>query len=280
LHFIYHIVQLKEILIRTVSGIVFLIIVIGSILIHPVAFLMVFGGFTFIGLKEYFKLTKVSGKILQNTYVLIGLVLYFLIGLIGLAKVDVIFSLLILLLFPIIIAFELYSKKHDWSRTGSVLTGYFYVAIPFGLMNSFFLLNHDGIYSIYLLLSFFVIVWCNDIFAYLSGSFFGKHKLFERISPKKTWEGSAGGLLFALLAAYILSFIFKQLQLSFIEWMFFAVIVVIAATIGDLSESMLKRNAGVKDSGKLMPGHGGVLDRFDAILYATPFVFIYIKFLL
>ena len=280
MHFIYHIVQLKEILIRTVSGIVFLIIVIGSILIHPVAFLMVFGGFTFIGLKEYFKLTKVSGKILQNTYVLIGLVLYFLIGLIGLAKVDVIFSLLILLLFPIIIAFELYSKKHDWSRTGSVLTGYFYVAIPFGLMNSFFLLNHDGIYSIYLLLSFFVVVWCNDIFAYLLGSFFGKHKLFERISPKKTWEGSAGGLLFALLAAYILSFIFKQLQLSFIEWMFFAVIVVIAATIGDLSESMLKRNAGVKDSGKLMPGHGGVLDRFDAILYATPFVFIYIKFLL
>ena len=272
---------MKEILIRTVSGIVFLIIVIGSILLHPVAFLMVFGGFTFIGLKEYFMLTKVNaGKMLQYIYVLIGLLLYFLIGLIGLAKIDITFSLLILLLFPIIIAFELYSKKHDWSRTGSVLTGYFYVAIPFGLMNSFFLLNHDGIYSIYLLLSFFVIVWCNDIFAYLSGSFFGKHKLFERISPKKTWEGFAGGLLFALLSAYLLSLLFKQLDLSFIEWMFFAVIIVITATIGDLSESMLKRNAGVKDSGNLMPGHGGVLDRFDAILFATPFVFIYIKFLL
>lgn len=271
---------MKEILIRTVSGIVFLIIVIGSILLHPIAFLMVFGGFTFLGLKEYFKLTKVSGKMLQNTYILIGLLLYFLIGLIGLAKIDIIFSLLILLLFPIVIAIELYSKKHDWSRTGSVLTGYFYVAIPFGLMNSFFLLNHDGIYSIYLLLSFFVIVWCNDIFAYLSGSFFGKHKLFERVSPKKTWEGFAGGLLFALIAAYLLSLLFKQLQLSFIEWMFFALIIVITATIGDLSESMLKRSAGVKDSGNLMPGHGGVLDRFDAILFATPFVFIYIKFLL
>ena len=241
---------------------------------------MVFGGFTFIGLKEYFKLTKITGKMLQNIYLLIGLLLYFLIGLIGLARIDITFSLLILLLFPIIIAFELFSRKHDWGRTGSVLTGYFYVVIPFGLMNSFFLLNHDGVYSVYLLLSFFVIVWCNDIFAYLSGSFIGKHKLFERVSPKKTWEGFAGGLLFALLAAYILSFIFKQLQLSFIEWMFFAVIVVIAATIGDLSESMLKRNAGVKDSGNLMPGHGGVLDRFDAILFATPFVFIYIKFLL
>jgi phosphatidate cytidylyltransferase len=112
----------------------------------------------------------------------------------------------------------------------------------------------------------------------LTGSFFGKHKLFERISPKKTWEGFFGGLLFALLSAYVLSLF--SASLSYTEWLVLATVIVLAATIGDLSESMLKRNAGVKDSGNLMPGHGGVLDRFDAVLFATPFVFIYLKFIL
>ena len=130
----------------------------------------------------------------------------------------------------------------------------------------------------FLLIAVLVIIWCNDILAYLTGSFFGKHRLFERISPKKTWEGFAGGLIMALVAAFILS-LFSS-TLSVIEWLILALIIVLTATIGDLSESMLKRYAGVKDSGNLMPGHGGILDRFDAVLFATPFVFIYFKLLI
>ena len=269
---------MKEILIRTLSGIVFLIVVIGSILLHPIAFLIVFGVFTVIGLYEYYALTGISSKANKIIFVFIGLLLYALLALIGIGKVDITYALLIFLVFPVIITFLLFKKEVNWSHIGSVFTGYFYVAVPFGLLNTFFSFSYHESFPGFLLISMLVIVWCNDIFAYLTGSYFGKHKLFERISPKKTWEGFFGGLLFALLSAYVLSLFSNSLSLT--EWLVLAAIVVITATIGDLSESMLKRNAGVKDSGSLMPGHGGVLDRFDAVLFATPFVFIYLKFML
>ncbi|MCB2207563.1 MAG: phosphatidate cytidylyltransferase [Bacteroidetes bacterium] len=269
---------MKEILIRTLSGIVFLIVVIGSILLHPIAFLIVFGVFTVIGLYEYYALTGISGKANKIIFVFIGLLLYALLALIGIGKVDITYALLIFLVFPVVITFQLFEKEVNWSQIGSVFSGYFYVAAPFGLLNTFFSFSYHESFPGFLLVSMLVIVWCNDIFAYLTGSFFGKHKLFERISPKKTWEGFFGGLLFALLSAYVLSLFSNSLSVT--EWLVLAKVIVVTATIGDLSESMLKRNAGVKDSGSLMPGHGGVLDRFDAVLFATPFVFIYLKFLL
>lgn len=270
--------HLKEILIRTLSGIVFLIVVIGSILLHPVAFLFIFGVFTTLGLYEYYNLTGITGKIEKTIFILIGLVLYGLLGLIGLGEIDITYALLVFLIFPVVITIQLFKEEINWTQIGSVFTGYFYVAVPFGLLNTFFSFSYEESFSGFLLVSLLVIVWCNDIFAYLAGSFLGKHKLFERISPKKTWEGFFGGLLFALLSAYILSFFSNSMDVF--EWFVLAAIIVVTATVGDLSESMLKRNAGVKDSGKLMPGHGGVLDRFDAVLFAAPFVFIYLKFLL
>lgn len=269
---------MKEILIRTISGIVFLIVVLGSILLHPIAFFVVFGVFTAIGLNEYFTLTIVTGRNQKPVFITLGLLLYALLGLIGLSFIDITYGLFIFLWFPIVVAFQLFEKEINWSNIGAVFTGYFYVAIPFGLLNTFFAFSQNEIFSGFLLVSILIIVWCNDIFAYLSGSFLGKHKLFERISPKKTWEGFFGGLLFAMLAAYLLSMLSDTFTIT--EWLVLSIIIVITATIGDLSESMLKRNAGVKDSGSLMPGHGGILDRFDAVLFATPFVFVYIKFLL
>jgi len=269
---------LKEILIRTLSGIVFLIVVIGSILLHPIAFLIVFGAFTVMGLTEYYALTKITGIRIKTVFVSFGLLMYLLLTFIGLGMLDITYGLLIFLIFPIVIAFQLFEKEINWLNIGSVFTGYFYVAVPFGLLSTFFSFSFNELFPGFLLIAMFAIVWCNDIFAYLTGSFFGRHKLFERISPKKTWEGFFGGLAFAMLSAYVLSLFSKSLSLA--EWLTLATIIVITATIGDLSESMLKRNAGVKDSGNLMPGHGGVLDRFDAVLFATPFVFIYLKFIL
>jgi len=102
----------------------------------------------------------------------------------------------------------------------------------------------------------------------------GKHKLFERLSPGKTWEGSAGGAIFALLTAWGLSFVFHQLDLM--QWMLLSLILIITGTLGDLVESMLKRSLGIKDSGDILPGHGGLLDRFDAVLLSAPFVFVYL----
>jgi len=125
----------------------------------------------------------------------------------------------------------------------------------------------------------FILIWANDTFAYIVGKTIGKHKLFERISPKKTIEGFVGGMVFTVIGAYILGQSFYFTFLTPWQWMAFAAILVIFGTLGDLVESHLKRNAGVKDSGTIMPGHGGILDRLDSVLFAIPFLFLYYQIL-
>lgn len=268
---------MKDIYIRTLTGIVFLIIVIGSILLDPLAFFIVFSLFTFIGLKEFFQLSKPTPKQkVSPEYYIFGIIIYAIIGLSGLGYIDVRFSAIIFVIFFIQIAIELFRKNDpNWRNIATYLTGYIYISVPFGLMNSLFYSGAIDQPQIGILIGMFVLIWTSDVFAYLTGSLIGKHKLHERISPKKTWEGSMGGLFFALLAAYILSILVPQLNL--VEWMALTIIIVISGTIGDLAESLLKRNAGVKDSGTIFPGHGGVLDRFDAVIFATPMVFVFIN---
>ena len=142
--------------------------------------------------------------------------------------------------------------------------------------------NIIGVDNGYILLIFaFILIWVNDIFAYLTGSAIGRHKLCPRISPKKTIEGSVGGAVFTMLFAYLINrfvlndFFFDD-YINNMEIVFLALGVVLFGTLGDLSESMIKRHAGVKDSGNLIPGHGGILDRFDATFMAMPFVFVYL----
>ncbi len=189
---------------------------------------------------------------------------------------DVRNTAIIFVFFFLQIAIEIFRKEDpQWKNIAIQLTGYIYISIPFGLMNSLFYTGAIDVPRYGILIGVFVLIWTSDIFAYLVGSKFGKNRLFERISPKKSWEGSIGGLIFALIAAYILSLFVDQLNLA--QWLLLAVILVISGTIGDLVESLLKRNAGVKDSGTIFPGHGGVLDRFDAILFAIPMVFVFIN---
>ena len=119
------------------------------------------------------------------------------------------------------------------------------------------------------------IVWSNDVFAYLFGMTFGRHRLFERLSPKKSWEGFVGGLAGAVVAGVVAAHLMEQ---SMVVWAVLALLISVTAVLGDLAESMFKRAADVKDSGALIPGHGGVLDRFDALLLSAPFVFVYMLF--
>ncbi|MEO5569436.1 MAG: CDP-archaeol synthase, partial [Bacteroidia bacterium] len=174
--------------------------------------------------------------------------------------------------------FELFRKsKHPFINIALTITGIIYVAVPFGLF-LFIGANNgpDGMYHPQIALGFLYLLWASDTGAYLVGSKIGKHRLFERISPKKSWEGSIGGAAIALLTAFVISKFY--MDLSLLDWMVVALIIVVTGTFGDLVESMLKRSLDIKDSGKIFPGHGGILDRFDGLLLAAPFVFFYLSF--
>jgi phosphatidate cytidylyltransferase len=146
--------------------------------------------------------------------------------------------------------------------------GIIYVALPFSLMHV--AVFSQGVYLFPIVFGFLFILWANDTGAYFAGTAFGKTKLFERISPKKSWEGSLGGSILAFVMAGVMAHFFPQLPAW--HWMIMAVIVVIAGTYGDLVESLFKRSIDIKDSGSLIPGHGGFLDRFDGLLLSMPFV--------
>ncbi len=168
----------------------------------------------------------------------------------------------------------LLAGKSPFTYMGHYLTGLFYISIPICLLFSIASAPEASYYP-HRVLGLLLLVWTNDTGAYLFGSKFGKHKLLERISPKKTWEGSIGGAIFAVLGAWGLSFLIQDFTLQ--QWLALSVVAAIGSNIGDLVESMLKRSVGVKDSGTLLPGHGGLLDRFDAFIFCLPFYWLVLK---
>jgi phosphatidate cytidylyltransferase len=180
----------------------------------------------------------------------------------------------------IILISELYRKKNNpFGNIAFTLLGVAYVALPFSVTNYFVItggspIGFEGIkFYPWILFSCFMIIWANDSWAYLGGRWFGKHKLFERISPGKTWEGSIVGGIVALLFSWIMSMFFKEIDL--VHWFATGAILIVTSTLGDLVESMLKRSLGVKDSGTMLPGHGGILDRFDGMFISLPVIWAY-----
>lgn len=268
----------KNLLQRTLSGLIFISIVIVSTLWHPYAFAVAFFAATFLGLHEFYKMTYKPETIEINIVVgtLGGLILFansFLYAY-GPASPMIYSSYAFYLI--LVFAAELFRKKanpiNNWAY---YFLGQIYVALPFSLLN--YIIFIQG-YQPWLLLAMFIVLWVNDSGAYLTGMLIGKHKMFERISPKKTWEGFAGGAFFALLSGHVFSRFITNISLW--QWLVFAGLVVIFGTLGDLSESMLKRTENVKDAGKLIPGHGGILDRFDSMLPVVPVILIYLNLIL
>ena len=163
---------------------------------------------------------------------------------------------------------------------GRQLTGWIYIPLSIGLLfgigyQKFLYVNGEIAYNGLLVLAIFILIWANDTFAYLTGKWLGKNPLFSRISPAKTIEGSLGGLILTIVVA--VGIYYWQQQFSLIQYCILAVIVCIGATLGDLTESMLKRSLDIKDSGNLIPGHGGILDRMDATLLTAWFVYFYFQ---
>ncbi len=182
-------------------------------------------------------------------------------------------------IFPFVLitfANELFAnKKHPLQNIAISLAALIYSAVPLSLSNYLVFSKLDGNYSPQLFLALLVIIWVYDSGAYLFGVSFGKHRLYERISPKKSWEGAIGGTAAAVAVSALIANYIPQIALT--HWLILSFLIVFAATLGDLTESMIKRQFGVKDSGTIFPGHGGILDRFDSLLFAIPVFVCYLE---
>ena len=263
---------------RTISGAILISIIIASILFHSYAFAAVFVVICAWCVREFQQLVNTQQDVNVNMWVatfggeLLFLCSYFYAS--GIFAYQWIYAVYIVYVMAVFI-WELFRKQpnpiNNWAY---FVLGQIYVAVPFSLLN--FILFAAG-YNPIILLSIFVIIWTNDTAAYLCGVTFGKHRLFERISPKKSWEGFIGGAVFSLVSGYVFSLLIPEISL--LHWLILSEIVVVFGTFGDLIESLMKRTLNVKDSGNAIPGHGGLLDRFDSMLFAAPVVFVYLMFL-
>ena len=276
----------KNLIVRTITGVLFIAIMVSGFL-RPQAMVFLFSLITGLTIWEYCSLVNELKTVTVNRFIAMVAGVYFFLAVAGINSgyiqtngVFVPYLLTIVYLF----VSELYTRNenaiHDWAYT---MLSQMYIALPFSMINVLaFRQAPDGdIHYYYLLpLSVFIFLWTNDTGAYCSGSLLGKHKLFPRISPAKSWEGSIGGALFVLIAAAVVSYLESQSNalsgLTIVQWLGLGLVVTVFGTWGDLVESLFKRTLGIKDSGNILPGHGGMLDRFDSSLMAIPASVVYL----
>ncbi|MFW5758529.1 MAG: phosphatidate cytidylyltransferase [Bacteroidota bacterium] len=268
---------MNQLVIRTLTGVIIVLLIIVSIVFNPVVFETFFMIVVILGLWEFYSLLEKTGvKIFKFSGTLLGLSIFIsnaIVALNWLSPKILLTNFIFVFLIYVLAVYRKYPEP--FTTLAYTFLGIIYIAIPFSLIS--YMPNPSlvpGNYQYSHVLGFFIFNWVNDSGAYLVGSKFGKHRLFERISPGKTWEGLFGGIVFTLLSAWLLSLFFIDLIL--IQWIGMAVIVIFFSTYGDLLESVLKRSINKKDSGSLLPGHGGILDRFDGVLVSAPFVFVYL----
>lgn len=267
---------MKELLTRISTGLIFLIVVIGCIIWNPYSLASLFYVVGIIGMLEYYSLAKIGGFHPQTMLgIITGTVLYLSIELVKLQIMPIRIVSLSIPFFLIIFVREMYrNRPQPFTNIAHTILAIIYIMAPFALLNVFSFEEIVNEYSPEVVLGFFVLLWLNDTGAYVFGRLFGKHKLFPKISPNKTWEGTIGGTIVSLMGAVIIAIYFKDI--SIFHWLMMGIIITTCASLGDLVESMLKRSLKVKDSSNLLPGHGGILDRFDGVLLASPLVFTYL----
>lgn len=266
---------------RTITGILFVAILVGCILFHPLAFGALFVIISAFSIFEFGHLVNQSGEIgINKTITMLGgayLFLAFMAFCIDASDSKIFIPYLGLIIY--LMVSELYLKKKNpvlnWAYS---MLSQMYIALPFALLNILAFHNNPEASSVdynpILPLSIFVFIWLNDTGAYCFGSMLGKHRLFERISPKKSWEGSIGGGIVAIASSVAFAHFYPIMSLT--SWIGLAFVVVLFGTWGDLTESLLKRQLQIKDSGTILPGHGGMLDRFDSALMAIPAAVVYL----
>ena len=276
--------KMKNLMVRTLSGLVLVAVFVGAVLGSQWSFgalllLILVGG------QEFYKLARETGLSPQRWMGLAVGVLLFALNFIVFRQFSrsvtdeaggaVLYLLLYIgLLLPTLFVCELFRRSATpLANLGATLLGVLYVAVPLSLLLYVPVLAGDGVWRPETVLCYIFIIWANDVFAYLVGMTFGRHRLCERLSPKKSWEGFFGGLAGAVATGLAAAY---ALDANYWVWGGLALVASLSGVAGDLVESMFKREAGVKDSGQVIPGHGGVLDRFDALLLSAPYVFLYL----
>jgi phosphatidate cytidylyltransferase len=273
---------LSSFLKRTISGALFVILITGGIILGRFSFFIVFLVLMELTMLEFYRLTFKARVKPQYLYgMILGAIVFIINHLFAIGMLGHYIFLGIIPLVLSIFLIELYrNHQKPIHNIAFTLLGIIYVAIPFSLLN-YFVLSHTSYhigYRTHILLGYFILLWTNDSGAYVVGLSIGRNRMFPRISPKKSWEGLVGGLFFTILASWILSLTF--IEISFFHWAVIGLITASTGIFGDLVESMFKRSVGVKDSGKIMPGHGGLLDRFDCVLLSAPIVFVYLEIMM
>jgi len=294
---------LKNLLTRTITGALFVIIFISSIMFSEYTFVALFLFIIIIAMLEFYRTALIERVRSQMYYgIFLGVSLFVLNYLYAKKLIEAPIFLILIPLFLFTFIFELYKdNKRPFTNIAFTFLGIIYIALPFSLFNHLVfeiqkvvpevlnpeleeIANNLKPYDIkevnieytpYVILLFFIFQWAYDTFAYLFGITIGRNRLFESVSPKKSWEGAIGGAIATIGLAYLISQYTDVM--STVDMMVVASIIVLFGTYGDLVESLYKRSLGIKDSGNILPGHGGILDRFDSTIMAAPIVFVYLQ---
>lgn len=280
--------KMKNLITRSITGVIFVTAIVVCFM-RPEAMILLFALVTGLTVWEYTGIVNGIENVCVNRFLATVAAVYFFLGMAGFCAGIVPSAVFIPYLLTVVYMFiaELYTKApnpiNNWAYT---MLSQMYIALPFAMVNvlAFRGVGNGVVYNYLAPLSIFVFLWTNDTGAYLSGSLFGKHKLFPRVSPGKSWEGSIGGGLLVFLVAALVGMYQNsdmhetatELILTVPQWMGLGLVVVLFGTWGDLVESLFKRTIGIKDSGNILPGHGGMLDRFDSSLMAFPAAVIYL----
>ncbi|MCP2025895.1 phosphatidate cytidylyltransferase [Flavobacterium sp. HSC-32F16] len=292
---------MNETLKRTISGAVYIALLLTSILFSTESFIVLFGIFLIITIYEFSNIVNLN-KVFS---ILFGTLLYSIVILVShynkqtadylnktfqsntsletnIQQLDLVLLAITLVVSIKCIIFLFYDSVQKVSTSSKYLYLLGYITLPFIFIVKISFGTND--YNPKIILGLFILIWTNDTFAYLVGKSVGKHKLFERVSPKKTIEGFVGGMVFAAFAGFLISKFYIQPNPDFssksiLIWTIIALIVSVFGTIGDLIESKFKRIAGIKDSGSIMPGHGGILDRLDSVIFVAPIIFLFYQIL-
>lgn len=266
---------MKDILARSLSGLLYVALILSTLFFGRNWALILFGALAILTLQEFLNLLKSKSYLPYALLFICFLLLYI--------QEYTIFAPIVLIascIFSILLAYQLFkSKQPTYTVPYQYGLSFLYLIGGFIFMTMIAYADMDAGYSPKLLIAIFLLIWANDSFAYLVGVNFGKRKLFPSVSPKKSIEGFFGGLLGTILVGIIIAYTMYP-TIALIHWIVIAIMTSSLGTIGDLIQSKFKRRAGVKDSGKIMPGHGGMYDRLDSIIYASPFIYAYLYFVI